>query len=142
MKRSAILLVTTLCFFTGRAIAQTPAIALPATTDSVEGTEEGVQAEFKMHHIEVAEEKIKAQRQLDSLFRDHEEILGVIKETALKDWESAKAADAQTLKELREEEIALRKELREEEKRSEGWLRSKTKRSFNKTKYEVEQEEE
>lgn len=140
MKRSAAILVTLIGFAIQKAAAQSPAMSIAPPPDTLERFEGS--AEHQKHEIEIAREKEEAQKALDSLFQDHEQILKVTRSAALKEWEIAKAEDAKTLKELKEEEIALRKELKEEQKRSEDGLRPRTKRSFNRTKYEATSEEE
>lgn len=140
MNKIGIWLFLFLCCATVNALAQSPvpnpAGNIPDTLETLEQSEA-----YKAHIAGTAAMKADAQKQLDSLFNNHEQIIGTTKAEALKDWEAAKIENTNTLKALREEEMELRKELEKAQQKSNNGLKTRLRHSFNKTKYEVEEAE-
>ncbi len=141
MNRAGIFLFVFFILVATSALAQVPVSSprAPQQTDTLEPLEQS--AAYKDHEASTTRLKDDAQRQLDSLFSNHEDILNTTKAEALKDWEAAKLENNKTLKALREEEVELRKELKKEQQKSNPNFKTKLRKSFNKTKYEVEDAE-
>ncbi len=125
---------------TANALAQAPVSMPAAKPDTLEKLEQS--EAYKEHLLQTTQLHSENEKQIDSLFHNHESIVHTLKTEALKEWEAEKAANAKTLKELRVEETRLKKELRKEQKKTDNWLQKQARKSFKKTKYEDSSSEE
>jgi peptidoglycan hydrolase CwlO-like protein len=86
---------------------------------------------YLSHQSQTSQLLKDAQSSLDSLFHDHDAIVSTLREKGRQEFDDFVKTAAQTLKELKEEELSLRKELKKELRKTEKTLRKATKKNKN-----------